>query len=235
MKLKIKISGASIIGPAHLRDNLPNQDSYSYKIIKNGFIAAVADGLGSKKYSHIGSQAVCKAVIKASEAWLKEKAKSEKTLLKLIYAYWELYLGEYHKEDCGTTCLFVLCYNKDLFCFQLGDGMILNKAKNNFYQHVSNDKDFGNMTNSMHEAAKIENWQINKVVTTGKNTLLISTDGVSDDIPEDKLEGFTDFLISKVNGKNRIKRDMIIADMLKNWTTPKHTDDKTILLITYEV
>ena len=46
-----------IPGPYHIEKGLPCQDAFSVKTGKDGYyVAAVADGLGSEKYSDIGSE-----------------------------------------------------------------------------------------------------------------------------------------------------------------------------------
>jgi len=54
--------GITEIGPLHIKENIPNQDSFIVKNYSWGIVGVVCDGLGSKKYSHIGSQALVKAI-----------------------------------------------------------------------------------------------------------------------------------------------------------------------------
>lgn len=54
-----KIIGASSIGSSHITSGIPCQDSFSFSLInENCGIAILADGAGSYKNSHIGSQFV---------------------------------------------------------------------------------------------------------------------------------------------------------------------------------
>ena len=64
-----EIGYASIKGMLHENANIPNQDAYSVKRYKFGTILVVSDGLGSKKYSDIGSKAVGKAINRAVQIW----------------------------------------------------------------------------------------------------------------------------------------------------------------------
>ena len=81
--------GASIIGKAHIKLKKPNQDSYLIANEDEYTLAVVCDGLGSKKYSQIGSKKLCKVIF------------SKKFILKLlkniieffiILALWEAFL-----------------------------------------------------------------------------------------------------------------------------------------------
>jgi len=233
MRKKIIITGVSVTGPAHIVLRIPNQDSYSAKIFKSGFIAVVADGLGSSRFSNVGSKAVCRAVIDASGVWIREKSNSCEKLLKLIKVLWELYLGNYSVEDCGTTCLFVILRNNELLLFQLGDGLILNSGKNGNYVHPASKKEFSNLTNSMHNNKRIDEWSMAKILVKGGNSLMICTDGIADDLFCEKYFDFMKFIKSKISGIKKSKRESIIRNMLVNWPTKNHTDDKTILIIDY--
>lgn len=54
------------VGPLHQRLGLPNQDSCHLELENDLVLVAVSDGLGSKSLSHIGSQAVCRAVVRVA-------------------------------------------------------------------------------------------------------------------------------------------------------------------------
>ena len=40
-----------------------NQDSFIIKKVKGIYVVGISDGLGSKKYSHIGSKLLCKSLL----------------------------------------------------------------------------------------------------------------------------------------------------------------------------
>jgi len=55
--MKIRIHGASVVGPSHVKNCTPCQDAFAYKIIPPcNAVIAVADGLGSAGKSDIGAQ-----------------------------------------------------------------------------------------------------------------------------------------------------------------------------------
>jgi serine/threonine protein phosphatase PrpC len=53
----------------------------------------------------------------------------------------------------------------------------------------------------------------------------LATDGISDDIVPNKEDEFIDILIQKLKKK---KENLVLKNILKNWTTKFHKDDKTI-------
>ena len=53
-----KVGGVSVVGFSHIEEGTPCQDAFAVKVTNCGrLIAAVADGAGSTKLSHIGAQA----------------------------------------------------------------------------------------------------------------------------------------------------------------------------------
>ncbi|MBM9995439.1 protein phosphatase 2C domain-containing protein, partial [Pseudomonas aeruginosa] len=54
--MRLLASGASVQGPAHFLDGSPNQDALCVSGLTGGWCIAVADGLGSRPLSHLGSR-----------------------------------------------------------------------------------------------------------------------------------------------------------------------------------
>jgi hypothetical protein len=60
----LKVGGVSITGFSHLEEDIPCQDAHAFKIKdQSRIIAAIADGAGSARLSHIGAQAFVDAVV----------------------------------------------------------------------------------------------------------------------------------------------------------------------------
>ena len=68
-----KGAAAECIGPLHIKQRMPMQDSHKMYISKNIFIAVVADGLGSKANSDFGSKTACKVFINTAKKWIRNK------------------------------------------------------------------------------------------------------------------------------------------------------------------
>ena len=59
-----KVGGVSVAGFSHIEEEIPCQDAFAYKLRENGLlIAAIADGAGSARLSHIGAQAFVDAAV----------------------------------------------------------------------------------------------------------------------------------------------------------------------------
>ena len=73
--------GASVIGKAHIKINKPNQDSYLIANNDEYTLAVVCDGLGSKKYSQVGSKKLCGVINKQIKICFQKKRKVMQRLL----------------------------------------------------------------------------------------------------------------------------------------------------------
>ena len=73
MQTNWPVTGGSIIGSAHVRKGLPNQDAYGSKNLDGGIqVLVLSDGHGGEKhpYSDIGSKAAVEATIECVEAYV---------------------------------------------------------------------------------------------------------------------------------------------------------------------
>ena len=79
---KTKICAMKKIGIAHIRNELPCQDSFMLKQGKNYSIAVIADGHGSKKHdlSEFGSKIACESLIETVDNYLSKKQLNKLTV-----------------------------------------------------------------------------------------------------------------------------------------------------------
>ena len=102
-----------------------NQDSFSITKYSFGVVMVVADGLGTKKYSGIGSKRICKAVGDAAKIWVEKENAPIEFLIRLVHNLWDISIYPYSKNECATTCLFCIALNSGkIILGQLGDGII---------------------------------------------------------------------------------------------------------------
>lgn len=227
--------GASVIGPAHIDCRLPNQDSWFFKKYSWGILSVVADGMGSKKHANIGSKAVCNAVQKAVNIWIKyNKFSQTDQLLKLVHNIWDLEIASFHKNECGTTALFIIYVNSGkLITCQLGDGLIfVNNIEISKQLHLKDDE-FSNLTNSIHSVNNLNQWSISSYNSVDLPIqILIATDGVSEDLFQDKINQFLSYIDAIILTKQtQQQKNGFIRSMLTNWPTKFHSDDKTLVYI----
>jgi len=193
----------------------------------------VADGLGSAKNSDFGAKKAIIAVEKAINQWRKLEKKDNKVLLQLIHFYWNLLIGDsdFEKKDCLTTCLFAYVdkLDKRIILGQLGDGLLLVKSKGETVFVKSTD-DY-NFTKSLGGSKSYNDWNIKFIdYDTDNFTLLVTTDGISEDLVEKKEDEFAEAIIQKMTKLKRNKRNNYLKQLLENWPTKFHSDDKTICI-----
>ncbi len=225
----MNIHSAIIKGPK--KETL--QDAIGISNQKYFSLFIVADGLGSAKNSDFGAKKAIIAVEKAVTQWRKLEKKDNKVLLQLIHFYWNLLIGDsdFKKKDCLTTCLFAYVDKLDrrIILGQLGDGILLFESKEETILVKSSD-DY-NFTKSLGSSKSFDDWNLKSFsFDINDFTLLIATDGVSEDLVENKETEFAESLIQKMLKLKRNKRNIYLKQLLENWPTKFHSDDKTICI-----
>ncbi len=193
----------------------------------------VADGLGSSKNSDYGAKKAIVSVEKAVNQWRKLVKKDNKVLIQLIHFYWNLLIGDsgLEKKNCLTTCLFAYLDKSDkkIILGQLGDGLLLVKSKGETVFLKSTD-DY-NFTKSLGISKSYSDWNIKSInYDINDFVLMVTTDGISEDLVENKEDEFADSLIQEMIKLKRNKRNKYLNQLLVNWPTKFHTDDKTICI-----
>lgn len=225
-----KIFDVSLIGPKHQRTKKPNQDSAISVRLKYCDVLVVADGIGSHDLSHLGSQAVCRAVIKVCKMLGNCIENMNATyFLRLVHTTWLMLLHNQPINQCGATCLICIKTEHKIHILHLGDGLIaLLDNNDNCHLLINNERDFGNLTHAMNIDFNQKSWQIFECLTEKVLMVMLCTDGISDDIMLDKRELWVrDFYSHYCNSASKhIASD--VRKWLKKWSVKHHHDDKTI-------
>lgn len=229
------IFDVSLIGPKHKVTQNPNQDCATSVHLKYCDILVVADGLGSHQYSHLGSRAICRAVVKVCKMLDNHIENfNANYLLKLVHTTWLMLLQNQLIHQCGTTCLICIRTKCKIHIFTLGDGLVavLDKG-HNCHLLIGEDKEFGNITNAVNENFNEQDWKVFEYCSEKILMVMLCTDGIADDIMIDKREHWVhDFYEHYKNHTSKqIAND--IRKWLKNWSVKNHHDDKTIACLIY--
>lgn len=241
MKYKPKKSwGASVRGTSHILRSLPNQDSFIIKQTKNGMIAVVADGLGSKRFADKGSKEACRAVVKTIKAFEKTQKKNKpfpiNNIFLIIQKEWSLSLKQkgYDPKQCSSTCLFVYITQKNIFTARLGDGMIFVLGKNEDDNTlITDEKDdcFANTTYCLTSSDILNKQEISIFEKNKFSSIILCTDGVSNDIEEKKYADFVKDIRKNSLQNSRKINSLNMKTALLNWPVKGYSDDKTIVFI----
>ncbi len=218
----------SVIGPSHLDLKLPNQDAVSSKKSSGRWAVAVADGMGSRNLSHIGSKLATRLAV--SSCLDKSEDISAKELITEIYTKWLDGLKDKNiaPNDAVTTLMVAWGNSKGEYRFiQLGDGVICNSIINH---SVTEDELFSNETTGLGLSKKLSDWHIGRgKLNQAISGLVLMTDGISEDI-QDHL-GFCDSILKRAQTGSLRAAKKNLKGLLHNWPTPHHTDDKTIAVV----
>lgn len=226
-------AGASVRGPAHAQAERPNQDAWLVRCRAREVIAVVSDGLGSKPMSEFGAQMACKAASQAVSAWRCNSNATPQSLIRIVHAIWSARVAPHKESDCAATCLLAYSNEKRTILAQLGDGLIaFGSAATGIEVLPSQVRDFSSETTGLGICSDLKEWRVSSVDRRESTfSILLASDGVSEDLLPDKLPDFIGFCSERYLSETPRRRAGLIAQDLRDWPTPGHADDKTLVLL----
>lgn len=224
--MRLVASGASVIGPAHLQDNLLNQDAFNVYGVNGGFFAAVADGLGSRALSHIGSR---NAIRLARRAIKQHQSASPQMVMSHLKTQW-LVANEANFREFDTTCLWTHVSDTGMLKLaQVGDGLVIVKSAGIFRVLTPKRDGFANQTYTL-GLAESEQWMCCQIqLSQPGDGVLLMTDGISDDLVPEQLEQFFDAIFRRAMRLSKRAMRRWLERELAQWSTPLHGDDKSLV------
>ncbi len=230
-----KSFGASVRGPGHIATGTANQDAWSsfHQIWGDGIV--ISDGVGSKPLSNFGSEAACRAVQYAALALGEQTEINLDFLFNRIRDNWLSLIGPLEPRDCSATCLFAFRLGDGaIHLGMLGDGLAAAVKSDGSVVSLSEDKSLGfsNITVALSPNVSAKDWRHLSLLEEDCLAILLCTDGVADDL--DNVDGFVKGVIEAHCTLGAVSANQHIREMLENWPTPKHSDDKTIACLCRE-
>ena len=234
----IEVNAVSVLGTRNKVENNKNQDAFLCKATENVVYLAVADGLGSCKYSEKGS----KLAIECLEDWVKSdlqnySSPSEEMVMILnskLIDRWKMKIPEGHYRDYDTTLLYAILLHDYLIVGGIGDGMILCHFNNSIKEFSWEKNEFSNRTVSLsaNNAKHCIRGELIKLTDSSYPlTLIIATDGVAEDLDPDLKNSLPDYLYRKLRETDVITVQDEIEKWVANWKTQNHTDDRTFCMV----
>ena len=227
--------GASVRGPLHQHEGMPNQDAWLRANGRFGNLIVVCDGLGSKPHSSSGAKAACAAARDAIFKWAKTPDAPAPYLAHLIEVYWRLRIHPLSPRDAATTCLVAFAHSSGRWIVGgLGDGLVAVRTGDEPVISVIGDRgiSFGSETAALGVSPGPKEWSLSILQPTqAKRFAVLATDGVADDLREDRLDDFCSWVVTDFGEMNPSSRWHRLQSELRNWPTPKHLDDKTIAVL----
>lgn len=225
-----KAYGFSVRGKTHIKNKMPNQDSYLVVNKKLYTLAVVCDGLGSKKHSRVASRRLCRIIKKEVNKKFKAKSLNPIKLVESVQNEFKKRIWPFNLSNCDTTCLFSLISSTSILMFQVGDGLNALMIDGDVISCEVEEKDFTNETIPFGKSKKT-NWKFKSIKKEidKKYCLLLCTDGLSEDIIDGKQSELIGTLASNISGK--YKNNKYIKDVIKDWPNKYGGDDKTMVVI----
>lgn len=219
------LNGISIQGSYHDK----NQDSFCARKVGNACLLTVSDGLGSKRYSEIGSRALCNSayeIVKENENEVKDWT-AEK-LAERVHGRWIEKLAGYEIIDCYATMLILLVLPEKLLAARLGDGFIsfwTDHEINVLFDHKENY--FANETDCLTETISLEKIECMELSYSKFRGAILCSDGVGiGDMTLSEIAHFTEEFVGEYRKKSETDVVGEISGWLEDWTG---VDDKTLV------
>lgn len=230
--------GDSEIGVLHQRLGLPNQDAYSLDLEASPLHIVVSDGLGSKTLSHLGSQAVTRAVKKIADYYIDGLKVNPLKLINLFHKFWLEELQGFDINQCRCTVIFAIVWKEQTLIAQLGDGecCIVTSKQSQSELDISfltqEDEDlFINQTDSLGQKLELDQWHFCIKQTAELEACFLVTDGIAEDLmPELK----TQFYLELLSQYQNLTDDNVVSDIrhwISHWPVLGHSDDRTIVAL----
>lgn len=230
----LRAAGTCVTGPAHLDAGQLGQDALSLRGWQGGWVAAVADGLGSKPLSARGSR----LAVQAAQTSLRQRvagAKSEGREMAVdIYRRWlHQRPGGAKPADAATTLLLAACDASGHVCtWQIGDGLIVVRSGGQLQVLTPERSGFGNQTQALGVGKRWSAWNTHRAHLHQPGDLVaLMTDGIADDLSSSALPGFVAALHRQLCQRSRRQGRRWLTHELAHWATPGHSDDKTLAVI----
>lgn len=224
--------GTSVVGPLHAEEGEPCQDACGVRGWRGGWIACVADGLGSRSQSGKGAQCAVRAAMQV--LWRETGHQDEmRELATRIYRAWLRAVGPDRSDAAATTLLIAACTAQGhVRTWQLGDGLILIRSHGQVRVLTPPRSGFGNETRAMGIDKGWSAWSTHDfALSQPGDQVILMTDGVADDLDERSLHAFPQALHRHISGISRRRARRWLTHELTHWGTPGHSDDKSLALI----
>lgn len=219
--------GATLIGSYHEQCGRPSDDAFLCSDTFGWNVAAVSDGLGSKRHSSTGSKLACRAV---HEVITSRENLCASAVLSRVHSRWRELVEEsgFGARDCEATCLFAYRKGGVIRVGRLGDGFIGVCLMNGSVKILTDPKDQHNDNETdcldlEHDPAKWETACFREGEVLG---VVLCTDGVTV-----KPECLADFSRDCCNEYTRTNSHKAQREVVSWLSGMGFDDDRTIALL----
>jgi hypothetical protein len=153
--------------------------------------------------------------------------------LPVIHEQWVKAIAPYEPRDTATTLLLSrITANGQVHAAQLGDGLVLLRVGGQFQCMTPRREGYGNQTWALESAYRPDKWHTAEgTLTQAGDGVVLITDGIADDLDPEQLSAFMAGLYEDLRTRNRRSGRRWLQSELTDWSTPMHSDDKTLVAI----
>lgn len=219
----------------HIRSSIigghpQKQDAIKYYEDEYRIVAIVADGLGSKKRSAEGAKLVCRLLCQE----LRQSPLPLRSEALFTPAQWQSYLESraYDPNDYCTTCSFAVIdkVSQRMCLGQIGDSPIFAYIDDEALVEMRSEKEFANLTECLGRG-RIREFDVRNYSFRSSLKVLVSTDGIGDELTSDDLPGLLCYLAEKYQAYPRCARSRQFTKELKACLGDANHDDKSAIYI----
>ncbi len=212
-----------------------NQDSFICRSAENGYILALSDGMGSKRFSQFGSKAICEVLEQEFEtASVSLKQLEWIPFLQKCHKKWLEKINNYDVEQCYATMLVLLVQDNCLKAARLGDGFLSILVDDTDYILVDHKDDyFANETDCLMGEFDEKHLEVLELIFNKFSGAVACSDGIEIGVmSEEEITSFTkEFLCEYAKmPADECRKD--VEGWVSSWPG---IDDKTIAYMIEEV
>ncbi|MNF73716.1 hypothetical protein D3C84_557260 [compost metagenome] len=185
----------------------------------------MADGLGSRPLSHIGSQ---KAVQLFRQLSRQQQEISHDAVGSALRNAWLAHFGDRYRAHETTLLWAKLDASGRGVVGQVGDGLMLVRSQGVFRVLTGRREGFYNQTSTLAQANSQDCCSAEIDLSRPGDGVLLMTDGISDDLIPEQFEPFFDAIYQRHLRCSRRRMRQWLTRELNGWSTPRHGDDKSI-------
>lgn len=215
--------GFSVIGSYH--DT--NQDAFWAGKVSPGYLAVVSDGVGSCRFSGVGSKQLVKTVRELLEV-PDISGDNANAFAVRVEENWKHSIGEhgYEISDCSATALIAIWLedSHSTWLLRLGDGAVTAVfPKEPVTLCDTKEGRFVNMTDSL--GASYTPWEVKEITEEIPKAVFLWTDGVSSEVEKEEIQSMARGLYEEYSGQ---PEEMIEKDLSVWIPGLPGRDDKTL-------
>lgn len=231
----LRAAGACVTGPFHQAQGSECQDALYLSGWRGGWIAAVADGLGSRTRSATGARLAVQAAQTVARSWPAGTWRDvpARQAATDIYRRWLATVPWADKGSAATTLLLLVCdADGNARTWQLGDGTVLLRTQDRVRSLTPPRTGFGNQTQALGVDRSWSAWHTaDFALQAPGDMVLLMTDGVADDLVPQALNGFASAVHRHLKRLSRRRGRRWLAHEFTHWATPLHGDDKSLVAV----